>query len=1069
MPTDKIANTMKLAIVSIEDKRFAEHNGVDWKGTLTGLAGYASGDVDTRGGSTIEQQYIKNYQLLVTAKTDAEKRAAVETTPARKLREIRMALTLDKTFTKPEILTRYLNLVSFGNGSFGVQDAAQTYFGINASDLNWQQAALLAGMVQSTSTLNPYTNPDGALARRNLVLDTMIDNLPQETDALRAAKATPLGILPQPNELPRGCIAAGDRAFFCDYVQEYLSRAGISKEQVARGGYLIRTTLDPDVQIPVKTAIDRFASPSLPGISSVMSVIQPGKTSHKVMAMASNRTYGLNIDAGQTMRPQPFSLVGDGAGSVFKIFTTAAALDMGMGINATLDAPPRFQSKGLGSGGAKGCPKDTWCVVNAGNYRGSMNVTDALATSPNTAFAKLISQVGVTRTVDMAVKLGLRSYADPGTARDYNPDSNESLADFVKRQNIGSFTLGPIEVNALELSNVAATLASGGVWCPPNPIDKLFDRNGNEVAVTTETCDQVVPEGLANTLANAMSKDATGSGTAAGSAGAAGWDLPVSGKTGTTEAHRSSGFVGFTSHYAAANYIYDDSTTPTDLCSSPLRHCGEGDLYGGNEPARTWFTAMKPIALSFGTSIAAHRSPLRRGGARLTGAQRRRHGVDAARPRLKDAGFQVADQTNSVNSSATLGEVVGTSPTGKRFPARSSPFRSATASRRRRRRRRMARRCRSVRRWWRSPGCRRSPFRCWRLRPAARAAASVGRCLEPPPSTLWRELRCPRDRHYAACMADVLPALIRTAAAASVRPSPARLRRGRRAQRLRPARDNHARLDTGFHAAAGAAYQRSPHAAQPAPQAGLAARAGRLGARPGGQHRRQPGPPQSGARGGPGPRRPAVAAGCLRLRQQRLLRAAPEEPVELPDQPGAPGAGRAAALAGSAGGVHRAWLARPHPHPPRVRGGRAAHRRRGRRRPAHRPRPLRHDRGPGQPRGEPEAGIDPFARAARAGPLRRRRLPAGDGRTHARRAALPAVLRRAGDQLRPGPDPGQGTVTLGRQHAVACLGGDRHLPVCAGAVLLPARGHPADVDRRPDGWARLSSNRGRSQPAASLR
>src|SRR5256714_9233617 len=117
VPGDQIADSMKLAIVSIEDKRFAEHNGVDWQGTLTGLSGYLSGNLDTRGGSTIEQQYVKNYQLLVSAQSDAERRAAVEITPARKLREIRMALTLDKTLTKPESLTRYLHLASFGNGS----------------------------------------------------------------------------------------------------------------------------------------------------------------------------------------------------------------------------------------------------------------------------------------------------------------------------------------------------------------------------------------------------------------------------------------------------------------------------------------------------------------------------------------------------------------------------------------------------------------------------------------------------------------------------------------------------------------------------------------------------------------------------------------------------------------------------------------------------------------------------------------------------------------------------------------------------------------------------------------
>ena len=668
IPGDRIADTMKLAIVSIEDKRFADHNGVDLQGTLTGLAGYLKGAVDTRGGSTIEQQYVKNYNLLVNAQTDAERRAAVEVTPARKLREIRMALALDKVLSKPEILTRYLNLVAFGNGAYGVQDAARTYFGINASQLNWQQAALLAGMVQSTSMLNPYTNPQGALDRRNLVLDTMIDNLPDRADELRAAKDEPLGILAQPDGLPQGCIAAGDRAFYCDYALQYLARAGISKEEVARSGYLIKTNLDPRIQNSVKKAVDSIASPDLDGVASVMSVIRPGKDSHRVAAMADNRTYGLKLDAGQTVQPQPFSLVGDGAGSIFKIFTTAAALEMGMGINAQLDVPQTFQGKGLGSSNSPGCPPDTWCVKNAGGYRSPMSVTDALAQSPNTAFARLIQQVGVSRTVDMAVKLGLRSYAEPGTARAYDPTNNESLADFVKRQNLGSFTLGPFELNALELSNVAATLASGGMWCPPSPIDKVYDRNGQEIALATPACEQVVPAGLANTLANALSKDSTG-GTAASSAGSVGWNLPMSGKTGTTESHRSSGFLGFTNQYAAANYIFDDSPKPSGLCSWPLRRCGYGNLYGGNEPARTWFTAMQPIATDFGPiTLPPNDSRYVDGGSGSEVPSVVGLNLEAARKRLKDAGFQVSDQPTPINSYSMKGTVVGTTPKGKTIP-----------------------------------------------------------------------------------------------------------------------------------------------------------------------------------------------------------------------------------------------------------------------------------------------------------------------------------------------------------------------------------------------------------------
>ena len=506
------------------------------------------------------------------------------------------------------------------------------------------------------------------MARRNLVLDTMIENLPDRADELRAAKAQPLGVLPRAKPLQQGCIAAGDRAFFCDYVLSYLARAGIDKDEVSRNGYLIRTTLDPKVQDSVKRAVDAVAKPTQKGVASVMSVIRPGKDAHRVLAMADNRTYGLDLDAGQTVQPQPFTAVGDGAGSIFKIFTTAAALDMGMGINAQLDVPQKFEGAGLGSSNTPGCPPRTWCVKNAGGYRSPMSVTDALAQSPNTAFAKLIQQVGVPRAVDMAVKLGLRSYAEPGTARAYDPDNNGSIADFAKQQNLGSFTLGPFELNALELSNVAATLASGGMWCPPSPIDKVFDRHGREVAVTTATCEQVVPEGLANTLANALGKDST-SGTAAGSAGSVGWNLPMSGKTGTTESHRSSAFLGFTNQYAAANYIFDDTPKPSGLCSFPLRRCANGDLYGGKEPARTWFLAMDPIADDFGPVKLPPTDPRYVTGGpgsevpSVTGLK-----LDAARKRLQDAGFQVADKPTPINSYSSRGAVVGTTPKGRTIP-----------------------------------------------------------------------------------------------------------------------------------------------------------------------------------------------------------------------------------------------------------------------------------------------------------------------------------------------------------------------------------------------------------------
>lgn len=205
-----------------------------------------------------------------------------------------------------------------------------------------------------------------------------------------------------------------------------------------------------------------------------MSVIRPGKDAHRVLAMGDNRRgYGLRLEAGQTVQPQPFTLVGDGAGSIFKIFTSAAALDMGMGINALLDVPPTFQGKGPGRQQHSRLPAQD--LVRQERRR--LPQPDEHDRRTGALAEHRVRQADSTSRRRTRGRHGgawaATPYAEPGTARAYVPKSNESLADYVKRENIGSFTLGPFEVNPLELSNVAATLASVAPWCPPSA-----DREG---------------------------------------------------------------------------------------------------------------------------------------------------------------------------------------------------------------------------------------------------------------------------------------------------------------------------------------------------------------------------------------------------------------------------------------------------------------------------------------------------------------------------------------------------------------------------------------------------------------
>ena len=191
---DQISPTMKAAILAIEDRRFYEHQGVDWQGTLRAVvANSTSGDV-VQGASTLTQQYVKNYMLYVDAQTEAERLKATEQTPARKLKEARIALQLERQLSKDEILNRYLNIVFLGNGSYGIAAGARTYFNTTPDKLTVPQAALLAGMVRSTTQFDPVQNPETATERRNLVIEQMRQQGMIDDAQARQATAAPLGI-----------------------------------------------------------------------------------------------------------------------------------------------------------------------------------------------------------------------------------------------------------------------------------------------------------------------------------------------------------------------------------------------------------------------------------------------------------------------------------------------------------------------------------------------------------------------------------------------------------------------------------------------------------------------------------------------------------------------------------------------------------------------------------------------------------------------------------------------------------------------------------------------------------
>lgn len=583
-PITDISPYLQQAIVASEDTRFYEHNGVDPTGIARAFVANTQSGAIEQGASTLTMQYVR-MALRDSAQTAAEVRDATEQTGRRKLREARLAVEIEKELSKPEILERYLNHAYFGHRAFGIYAAAEIFFSKRPLDLNLNESATLAGLVQAPTTYDPATQDQRAATdRRNWVIDRMVALGYVAPEVAEREKQRPIELdLSTP---PNDCISVpsehNDWGFFCDMFrhwwlqQEAFGDNPLQREDaLRRGGYRVVTSLDPDIQAIAQrhvVAKERIGSPYAHGGV----VVEPG--TGLVKAMAINRTYSLDQDsngphtrgAGQGNYPNTVNpLLGGGgmpgyqAGSTFKWFVMLAALEEGMPLSTSISSPHRYVSSYSG-GGTASCGGQ-WCPSNAsGAMTGTHTMWAGFGKSVNTYFVQLQERVGAEKAVRMAERLGLN----------WRTDVDQMMASSERANGWGAFTLGVSDTTPLEMANAYATAAADGVYCAPMPVESIRTADGKDVTYTNADGEQVAVaaprcrQELSPDVARAATDAAlcpTGSGAARGSCG--GWSTasevaglagrPIAGKTGTTDANRTAWFVAFTPQLAMAAFSAD--------------------------------------------------------------------------------------------------------------------------------------------------------------------------------------------------------------------------------------------------------------------------------------------------------------------------------------------------------------------------------------------------------------------------------------------------------------------------------------------------------------------------------
>lgn len=561
----EVAPVMRQAILAVEDARFYEHGGLDVRGTLRALLTNTQAGGIKQGGSSLTQQLVKNI-LVEGAGTDEERERARALNLARKITELRLALALEKKYTKDQILEKYLNIAYFGAGAHGVEAAARRFFSTTAANLTLTQAAALAGAVRMPYSTDPSLGPARQARlkeRRDLVLDRMAELGNLTPAQAEAAKRAPLGLRLRPE--PGGC-AQSDYPYFCLYVQRELltnvafgNTARERRARLARGGLTIRTGLDPVAQEAAEKAIRARVDPEDTEVAAE-AMVEP--RTGRIRAMAASKKFGRNPGDRKNGARTTYNLVADTAhgggmgmqaGSTFKVFTLATALKQGWRFGQGFMTPGSMVPA-QGYRDCRGRPVNSpnVRVQNAGGEGegGPHSIETGTWKSVNVFFMLLERKVGLCNVVRTAKALGV------------------ARADGKPLREVPTFTLGVNEMDPVTVASAFATFAGRGRYCRPQAIVEIVSGDGRRTHVPP-ACRQVLDRGVADAV-NHVLEGVFDKGTMRGQ----GIGRPAAGKTGTNNGYTSAWFAGYTPDLAAAVSVGD--------IRGSYRHPLRGVTIGGN-------------------------------------------------------------------------------------------------------------------------------------------------------------------------------------------------------------------------------------------------------------------------------------------------------------------------------------------------------------------------------------------------------------------------------------------------------------------------------------------------------